>query len=169
MICNWSALLVPKMHQFLDKEHLVGTFLRAYNSSNFFHKVRVCVSSMIWFKTLSSTHYRMNLQACRWSTSYWSSFISSGITLKNTCFKYPLHTTKFSSCSSKLDHLYHLMISLCWYSLPSFTQTNALNPKQTLLWNLSTHWTLNSDTNLLGQQGTTERMIENPPMPVWNR
>ena len=61
--------------------------LRAYNSSNFYHKVRACVSSMIWFKTLSLTHCRMNPQACRWSTSYWFSFISSGITLKNTCFQ----------------------------------------------------------------------------------
>ena len=78
---TWSAIGVPSLYlkriNFLIKNILLVPSLRAYNSSNFYHKVHACVSSMIWFRTLSSTRYRMNPQACRWSISHWPSFICS--------------------------------------------------------------------------------------------
>jgi hypothetical protein len=92
---------------------------REYNSSKICHKVHACVSSMIWFKTLSLTHYRINPQACRWSTSHWFHHVTGHLSGEHSLPGIPLHIANHSFCSFKLDNLYHSMISFCWYLLPS--------------------------------------------------
>jgi hypothetical protein len=128
---TWSAIGVPYLYfkriNFLIKNILLVPYLWAYNSSNFCHNVCACVSSMIWFKTLSSTHYQIkthnlldevhttDLPSCP-QTSQWR------------CDKQPIHTSLCEDIEESFNQnqcIGNINTSMCTSDIKIYVKTSS--------------------------------------------